>query len=78
MYDKPIQVRAHSRARHVPKTEAEESFIAEFPSIAPQTGTKIIDAKATKASGDKTTRGVKRLGGGDHGKIEKGVKRLGC
>ena len=80
MSDKEVKVRAHTRRARTKfgseTSEAEESFIAEFPSIAPEHGTKIIDARNEKPLSE-IKRGVKRVGGGDHGKIEKGVKRLG-
>lgn len=74
MSDK-IEVRKHTRSRPK-KHEAEEPFVMEVKSIAPEKGDKIIDAKTDEPNRE-IKRGVTRVGGGDHGKIEKGVKRLG-
>lgn len=71
MSDKPVHVKAHTRPRN-----AEETFL-EFPSVAPVEGVKIIDAHNKPDAKKGIERGVKRVGGGDHGKAEKGVKRLG-
>lgn len=73
MSDKKVPVKAHERS--TPSKEAEERFVLEFPSVAPKDGVKIIDAKKKVLPHD--ARGVRRLGGGDHGKTDKGVKRLG-
>lgn len=82
MNDK-VEVRQHMR--HKPRTKfgaerskAEESFIAEFPSVAPEKGVKIIDTKQEKAAPSEIRKGVKVVGGGmASDKIEKGVKRFG-
>ena len=73
-----IEVRAYERRRPrlgTEKREGDESFVAELPVIAPEQGVNIVDARQEREQ--PSGRGVKRVGGADHGKIDKGVKRVG-
>jgi len=69
-----VKVREHLRRMNQMR-KGTGGNILEIQEIAPQKGEKIIDTHAERVT--RATGGVTRLGGGDHGKIEKGVKRLG-
>jgi len=72
MTERFVKVRGHLRKFNDMRKGSGK--VLEIPSIAPEKGAKIIDAKQPV---EQIGRGVTRVGGGDHGKIDKGVKRLG-
>jgi hypothetical protein len=76
MADKEVTVREHRRRLGKMRADSTAGKSLELPLVAPQTGVKIIDTHAEREQPTRAERGVKRVGGGDHGKIDKGVKRV--